>query len=248
MKNKCRDILHSPIPRGLHRCTYQCCHLKSLQLLYLEWARPAKWYKRQPLNLVRRYFGDKIGLYFCWLGFYTKMLYAPAIVGTLCFLYGLLSMNSEDNIPRYSNTRDVIVAYLSTIPARKFATKTARGTSPCAPCATRPAGTKSWWTAASLPDWRTCSTTPRRFSSPSSWAYGPRSSWSCGDGSRTWYSGSGTCTGSSRTKNRDLVSLTFYVKMLSFSRAVFNLVWLKPVPRKSWTFAQANALYVSTAR
>ncbi|VVC99640.1 unnamed protein product [Leptidea sinapis] len=28
-------------------------------------------------------------LYFCWLGFYTKMLYAPAIVGTLCFLYGL---------------------------------------------------------------------------------------------------------------------------------------------------------------
>lgn len=69
------------------------------RLLYLEWARPAKWYKRQPLRLVRKYFGDKIGLYFCWLGFYTKMLYAPAIVGTLCFLYGLSTMESEDNIP-----------------------------------------------------------------------------------------------------------------------------------------------------
>ncbi|XP_052748991.1 anoctamin-4 isoform X1 [Galleria mellonella] len=69
------------------------------RLLYLEWARPSKWYKKQPLWLVRRYFGDKIGLYFCWLGFYTKMLYAPAIVGTLCFLYGLASMESEDNIP-----------------------------------------------------------------------------------------------------------------------------------------------------
>ncbi|GJQ75375.1 hypothetical protein Trydic_g23551 [Trypoxylus dichotomus] len=69
------------------------------RLLYLEWARPVKWYKRQPLNLVRKYFGDKIGLYFCWLGFYTKMLYAPAIVGTLCFLYGLMSMDSDDNIP-----------------------------------------------------------------------------------------------------------------------------------------------------
>ncbi|XP_073965294.1 anoctamin-4-like isoform X2 [Choristoneura fumiferana] len=69
------------------------------RLLYLEWARPSKWYKKQPLWLVRRYFGDKIGLYFCWLGFYTKMLYAPAVVGTLCFLYGLASMGSLDNIP-----------------------------------------------------------------------------------------------------------------------------------------------------
>ncbi|XP_032525780.2 anoctamin-4 isoform X1 [Danaus plexippus] len=69
------------------------------RLLYLEWARPCKWYKKQPLWLVRRYFGEKIALYFCWLGFYTKMLYAPAIVGTLCFLYGLASMNSQDNIP-----------------------------------------------------------------------------------------------------------------------------------------------------
>ncbi|XP_063632701.1 anoctamin-4 [Cydia splendana] len=69
------------------------------RLLYLEWARPCKWYKKQPLWLIRRYFGDKIGLYFCWLGFYTKMLYAPAAVGTLCFLYGLASMGSEDNIP-----------------------------------------------------------------------------------------------------------------------------------------------------
>lgn len=55
--------------------------------------------KKQPLCLVRKYFGDKIALYFCWLGFYTKMLYAPAIVGTLCFFYGLLSMDSNDNIP-----------------------------------------------------------------------------------------------------------------------------------------------------
>ncbi|XP_052738916.1 anoctamin-4 isoform X2 [Bicyclus anynana] len=69
------------------------------RLLYLEWARPCKWYKKQPLWLIKKYFGEKIGLYFCWLGFYTKMLYAPAIVGTLCFLYGLASMNSSDNIP-----------------------------------------------------------------------------------------------------------------------------------------------------
>ncbi|CAG9830896.1 unnamed protein product [Diabrotica balteata] len=68
------------------------------RLLYLEWARPAKWMKRQPLNLVRKYFGDKIGLYFCWLGYYTKMLYAPAVVGTICFLYGIFTIDSNDNI------------------------------------------------------------------------------------------------------------------------------------------------------
>ncbi|XP_044763195.1 anoctamin-4-like isoform X2 [Coccinella septempunctata] len=69
------------------------------RLLYLEWARPAKWMKKQPLGLIRKYFGDKIGLYFCWLGFYTKMLYAPAIVGFICFMYGLLTIDSPDNIP-----------------------------------------------------------------------------------------------------------------------------------------------------
>lgn len=69
------------------------------QLLYLSWARPSKWYKKQPLCLIRKYFGDKIALYFCWLGFYTNMLIYPAIVGTICFLYGIASINSDDNIP-----------------------------------------------------------------------------------------------------------------------------------------------------
>ncbi|XP_050300119.1 anoctamin-4 isoform X2 [Anthonomus grandis grandis] len=67
------------------------------RLLYLEWANFGKMLKRQPLNLVRKYFGDKIGLYFCWLGFYTKMLISPAIVGTLCFMYGVFTMDGDDN-------------------------------------------------------------------------------------------------------------------------------------------------------
>lgn len=55
--------------------------------------------KKQPLWLIRRYFGEKVALYFAWLGFYTKALYPPAIVGLICFLYGLLTMNGDDNIP-----------------------------------------------------------------------------------------------------------------------------------------------------
>lgn len=67
--------------------------------MYLTWARPNCWYKKQPLCLIRRYFGDKIALYFCWLGFYTNMLIYPAIVGAICFLYGIISIESNDNIP-----------------------------------------------------------------------------------------------------------------------------------------------------
>ncbi|XP_072758394.1 anoctamin-4 isoform X3 [Anoplolepis gracilipes] len=68
-------------------------------LLYLIWARPSQWYKKQPLWLIRRYFGEKVALYFAWLGFYTRCLYPPAIVGLLCFIYGLGSMDGEDNVP-----------------------------------------------------------------------------------------------------------------------------------------------------
>uniref|UniRef100_A0A182W3X2 Anoctamin n=1 Tax=Anopheles minimus TaxID=112268 RepID=A0A182W3X2_9DIPT len=88
-----------PLHEGRYDKDHSSGSLFDRRLLYLEWARPIKWYKKQPLCLVRKYFGDKIALYFCWLGFYTKMLYAPAIVGLFCFLYGLASMDSSDNIP-----------------------------------------------------------------------------------------------------------------------------------------------------
>jgi hypothetical protein len=39
--------------------------------------------KKPAPNVRRRYLGDKIGLYFCWLGFYTKMLILPAVMGIL---------------------------------------------------------------------------------------------------------------------------------------------------------------------
>ncbi|XP_067612790.1 uncharacterized protein [Eurosta solidaginis] len=87
----------------LHEGRYDCPHSSGVSFdrrtLYLTWAHPSQWYKKQPLCLIRKYFGDKIALYFCWLGFYTEMLVYPAVVGTLCFLYGLASIDSEDNTP-----------------------------------------------------------------------------------------------------------------------------------------------------
>uniref|UniRef100_A0A8C2BBR2 Anoctamin n=1 Tax=Cyprinus carpio TaxID=7962 RepID=A0A8C2BBR2_CYPCA len=64
-------------------------------LLFNEWAHPKSFYKMQPLDLIRCYFGEKIGIYFAWLGFYTVMLTLAAAVGLCCFIYGYTTRESS---------------------------------------------------------------------------------------------------------------------------------------------------------
>ena len=65
-----------------------------------------QWIAKQPLNAVRTYFGDKVGLYFAFLGFYTSSLWIPAIVGllmTVTQVYSYSQFGSIDNpfVPLY---------------------------------------------------------------------------------------------------------------------------------------------------
>ncbi|MEQ2193826.1 Anoctamin-1, partial [Xenoophorus captivus] len=46
-----------------------------------------------------KYFGEKIGLYFAWLGVYTQLLIPASIVGIIVFGYGVATVDT--NIPRY---------------------------------------------------------------------------------------------------------------------------------------------------
>lgn len=62
------------------------------QILRYVWADFKRSFKPQPLHFIRSYFGDKVGFYFAWLGFYTRMLVFPSFIGVLCFLYGIISL------------------------------------------------------------------------------------------------------------------------------------------------------------
>ncbi|XP_043849245.1 anoctamin-7 [Dromiciops gliroides] len=65
------------------------------QILYHYWAKWSKWMKYQPLDHVRRYFGEKIAFYFAWLGFYTVWLLPASVVGAVVFLVGCFNVNTD---------------------------------------------------------------------------------------------------------------------------------------------------------
>lgn len=67
------------------------------KLLYDNWAYWKRFFKIQPLEHIRNYYGSKIALYFAWLGFYTQMLVVPSILGLIIFIYGVAYM--DDSYP-----------------------------------------------------------------------------------------------------------------------------------------------------
>nr|XP_028597214.1 anoctamin-7-like isoform X2 [Podarcis muralis] len=69
--------------------------LNPRQILYRFWAQWRCWYKYQPLDHIREYFGEKVAIYFAWLGFYTAWLLPAATVGTLVFVAGLFTMGTN---------------------------------------------------------------------------------------------------------------------------------------------------------
>lgn len=62
--------------------------------LFHKWASVRKWYRYQPLDYIKEYFGVKIGLYFAWLGYYTYMLALATAVGLACFIYSWKTLDT----------------------------------------------------------------------------------------------------------------------------------------------------------
>ncbi|KAK3843846.1 MAG: calcium-activated chloride channel-domain-containing protein [Linnemannia gamsii] len=55
-------------------------------LLYSSWVRSTR---TQPLEEIRHYYGEKVALYFAWIGHYTKWLIWAALGGVLFLVYGV---------------------------------------------------------------------------------------------------------------------------------------------------------------
>ena len=55
------------------------------------WASPKCFYKFQPLNQIRDYFGESFALYFAWLGVFNFTLIFPMIVGIVFFIVGVVN-------------------------------------------------------------------------------------------------------------------------------------------------------------
>ena len=58
------------------------------QLLGKYWASYRMLFKRQPLHLIKKYFGEEVGFYYGWLEFYNKMLVFASFFGLLSFAVG----------------------------------------------------------------------------------------------------------------------------------------------------------------
>uniref|UniRef100_A0A913HJ60 Anoctamin n=1 Tax=Strongyloides stercoralis TaxID=6248 RepID=A0A913HJ60_STRER len=67
------------------------------ELLYKYWASLYSFWRLQPLDLIKRYFGTKIGIYFAWLGYYTKSLIWPSMIGLIIVLIAVST--SINDIP-----------------------------------------------------------------------------------------------------------------------------------------------------
>ncbi|KAI4900045.1 hypothetical protein NFI96_028142, partial [Prochilodus magdalenae] len=78
--------------------TLFCLHEKKQQkCLKRKWANwgALRHLIYQPVDDIREYFGEKVALYFLWLGWYTRLLIPAAIIGVIVFLYGLAFFNTN---------------------------------------------------------------------------------------------------------------------------------------------------------
>lgn len=78
-------------------------------LLFRKWASMKRWFRYQPLDYIKEYFGVKIGLYFAWLGYYTYMLLLASIVGLISFIYSFRQIKENKVSQQICYGNDTII-------------------------------------------------------------------------------------------------------------------------------------------
>ncbi|XP_061058366.1 anoctamin-9 isoform X1 [Eubalaena glacialis] len=72
-----------------------------------KWARWRNMFQQQPIGDIRNYFGEKVALYFAWLGWYTYMLVPAAVVGLIIFLSGFAHFEASQISREICEAHDV---------------------------------------------------------------------------------------------------------------------------------------------
>ncbi|XP_043562045.1 anoctamin-9-like isoform X1 [Chiloscyllium plagiosum] len=80
--------------------------------LRFEWAEWRCLFKKQPIEEIREYFGERIALYFAWLGWYTTLLIPAAICGVIVVLYGFIYFESDHVSKEICNGTGIIMCPL----------------------------------------------------------------------------------------------------------------------------------------
>lgn len=65
------------------------------EFLKEKWARWRVMFKEQPIEKIRCYFGEKVALYFAWLGWYTYLLVFAAVAGLVTVVAGTTVFSSS---------------------------------------------------------------------------------------------------------------------------------------------------------
>ncbi|KAG0373041.1 Anoctamin-7, partial [Mortierella sp. AD032] len=86
--------------------------------LRVKWAR--RFWRSQPLDLVNAYYGERIGVYFAWLGHYTKWLTLPSIVGLAVFVFGIINAARLNKLDATPNALFAIFDNVLTMPFALF--------------------------------------------------------------------------------------------------------------------------------
>ncbi|EDL17994.1 Trp53 inducible protein 5, isoform CRA_a [Mus musculus] len=76
------------------------------------WARWRNMFEPQPIDEIREYFGEKVALYFTWLGWYTYMLVPAAVVGLIVFLSGFALFDSSQISKEICSANDIFMCPL----------------------------------------------------------------------------------------------------------------------------------------
>ena len=82
LRSRCTSFeSHSHSHTGVHAHTHTHTHART----------------RTRTHTHRHYYGEKVGIYFTWLGFYTSWLLPASIVGLIVFGYGLSTLTLRNN-------------------------------------------------------------------------------------------------------------------------------------------------------